>query len=116
MHVFEPSATNRAKLAQRLGAEPVAVRRFEGYWRDALGGAVIDLVKLDIEGHELAALRGFGAALAAVHVMRFEFSGCNLDTRTTWRGFRPMLAAAGFRLHRITPLEPEPLVHHQPSA
>lgn len=162
VHVFEPSATNQAKLAQRFAgdagvvlngwalsdhdgeatlfadepgsgmgslskrdlsargirfdaAEPVAVRRFERYWHDALAGAVIDVVKLDIEGHELAALRGFGAALGAVRVMQFEFGGCNLDTRTAWRDFYLMLSGAGFRLYRITPLGPEPLVqYHEP--
>lgn len=159
VHVFEPAATNQARLAQRFCAEPgvvvngcalsdhdgqatlfsdepgsgmgslsqrdlssrgirfdvaepVQVRRFETYWRETLGGAVIDIAKLDIEGHELAALRGFGDALAAVRVMQFEFGGSNLDTRTTWRDFHPMFSAAGFRLYRITPLGPEPLAQY----
>lgn len=156
VHVFEPSATNVARLLERYegtagvrvnphalsdfegsatlyadkpgsgmgslsqrdlrdrglrfdAAEPVQVQRFERYWREALGGRTIDLLKLDIEGHELAALRGFGAALAAVRAMQFEFGGCNVDTRTTWRDFQQLLAGAGFALYRITPLGAEPL-------
>lgn len=93
-------------------AEPVQVRRFERFWQDTLHGAAIDIVKLDIEGHELAALRGFGAALAAVRVMQFEFGGCNIDTRTYWKDFHALLAGAGFSLYRITPLGPEPLTRY----
>ena len=90
-------------------AEPVRVARFEAYWMSTLRSAPIDIVKLDIEGHELAALRGFGAALAAVRVLQFEFGGCNIDTRTYYKDFFALLTGAGFTLYRITPLGPQPL-------
>ena len=93
-------------------AELVQVRRFESFWRTQLQAATIDIVKLDIEGHELAALRGFGAALAAVRVLQFEFGGCNIDTRTYWKDFFALLTGAGFVLYRITPLGPQPLPHY----
>jgi len=93
-------------------AEPVQVLRFERYWREVLQACPVDLVKLDIEGHELAAVRGFGDALAAVRVMQFEFGGCNIDTRTFWKDFHGLLTGAGFALYRITPLGPEPLARY----
>jgi FkbM family methyltransferase len=94
-------------------SESVPVLRFESYWQDVLQGGPVDLVKLDIEGHELAALRGFGPALSAVRVMQFEFGGCNIDTRTYWKDFYGLLSAAGFKLYRITPLGPEPLLRYE---
>lgn len=83
--------------------ETIRVRRFEPFWRDTLGGAAIDLLKLDVEGHELAALNGAGAAVQHCHAIQFEFGGCNIDTRTYFRDFWDFFTERGFALHRITP-------------
>jgi len=77
--------------------------RFEDYWRNVLDSREIDLVKIDIEGHELSALKGFGAAIEAVKVIQFEFGGCNIDTRTYFQDFWYFFNGKGFDLHRITP-------------
>lgn len=84
--------------------ETVPVRRFADYWAGELGARRLDIVKLDIEGFELAALRGFGDALAATAVLQFEFGGCNVDTRTFFRDFWQLFDRRGFELYRITPL------------
>lgn len=65
----------------------------------------IDLLKLDIEGHELDALAGASVLLekGAVGMVLFEFGGCNIDTRTFFRDFWRVLTAAGMRLYRLTP-------------
>lgn len=83
--------------------ETVRVVRFEDHWQAQLGRRPIDIVKLDIEGFELMALRGFGDALAATSVLQFEFGGCNIDTRTNFRDFWKLFAERGFELYRITP-------------
>ena len=84
--------------------ESVATIRFESYWRDSLQERVLDLVKMDIEGHELAALHGFGEAIHATRVLQFEFGGCNIDTRTYFQDFWYFFKERGFDIHRITPL------------
>lgn len=83
--------------------EAIETIRFEDYWTRQLGRRPLDLVKIDIEGHELAALRGFGEALAATQVLQFEFGGCNIDTRTYWKDFWQLFSRAGFELYRIAP-------------
>jgi FkbM family methyltransferase len=83
--------------------EQVQTLRFDEFWTQGLGRAPIDLVKMDIEGHELAALEGFGDAIKHVHVLQFEFGGCNLDTRTYFRDFWYFFRKRGFRLYRLTP-------------
>jgi FkbM family methyltransferase len=83
--------------------QAVPTMRFEDYWRDRLGSRGIDLAKLDIEGHELGALRGFGAALAQTAVVQFEFGGANIDSRSYLQDFFYFFKDAGFALHRITP-------------
>jgi FkbM family methyltransferase len=151
IHVFEPSATNVARLAARFSAdkgitivpsalsnlsgeatlfsnapgsplgsltqrkldhlgigfevkETVSTLRFEDYWRDQLGKRPLDIVKLDVEGHELAVLEGFGSAIKHVKVLQFEFGGCNIDTRTYFRDFWSYFSERSFDLYRITPL------------
>lgn len=84
--------------------ETVSTLRFEDYWRERLGGRPLDIVKLDVEGHELAVLEGFGPAIQQVKVMQFEFGGCNIDTRTYFRDFWRFFNEQSFDLYRITPL------------
>jgi FkbM family methyltransferase len=85
-------------------SEKISVIRFEDYWKSELGSENIDFVKLDIEGHELDALNGFGEALKFINVIQFEFGGCNIDTRTFWQDFWYFFTENNFELYRITPL------------
>ena len=84
--------------------EAVKVIRFDEYWVDRLDKRVLDIVKIDIEGHELSALRGFGDAIEATRVLQFEFGGTNIDTRTYWQDFWYFFREHDFDLYRITPL------------
>lgn len=83
--------------------ENVKLIRFEDYWKSTLNSRAIDIVKLDIEGHELDALKSFGGALAATKVIQFEFGGCNIDTKSYFQDFFYFFKDNGFRLSRITP-------------
>ena len=84
--------------------EEVKKIRFEDYWTETLSSRQIDIAKIDIEGHELDALKGFGQALSATHLIQFEFGGCNIDTRTYFRDFWYFFKDCSFDLYRITPL------------
>ena len=61
--------------------EAIQTILFESYWKNSLDCQPIDLCKIDIEGHELDALNGFGEALKHINIIQFEFGGCNIDTR-----------------------------------
>jgi len=66
----------------------------------------IHLLKLDVEGHELAALRGAQDILTkkAIDIISFEFGGCNIDSRTFFQDFYYMLSRQfGMNIYRITP-------------
>ena len=95
--------------------ESVQTIRFEDYWRDTLASRPIDIVKLDIEGHELSALNGFGQAIYSVAVLQFEFGGCNIDTRTFFQDFWYFFKELGFDIYRVTPIGLEYLERYRES-
>ncbi len=58
----------------------------------------IDLIKIDIEGHELSALKGFGKLLNAetVNLIQFEYGGANLDSHTSLLDLFTFFESKGF--------------------
>ncbi len=64
--------------------------------------ASIDFLKLDVEGHELAVLRGGKKMFDAgdVRIVQFEFGGCNIDSRTYFRDYYNFFKK-DFELYRI---------------
>lgn len=65
----------------------------------------VDFMKMDIEGHELFALRGAKRSLAAgkIRALSFEFGCGNINSRTFFRDFWELLTEANFSIYRITP-------------
>jgi hypothetical protein len=62
----------------------------------------IHLLKLDVEGHELAALKGATRFLQAgrIDFIQFEFGGCNIDARTFFQDYYYLLTDQ-YRLYRV---------------
>jgi hypothetical protein len=60
---------------------------------------------MDIEGHELFALKGALAALGAKRIgaLSFEFGAGNVNSRTFFRDFWQLLTPLGYELRRICP-------------
>jgi FkbM family methyltransferase len=63
---------------------------------------VPNLIKIDVEGHELDVLKGGLNTLAIAQVIQFEFGGCNIDTRTFFQDFWYLFAEAGFAIYRVS--------------
>lgn len=65
----------------------------------------IDLLKIDVEGHELDVLNGAEKMFINnnIKMVSFEFGGCNIDTRTFFQDFYYFFKKHNFQLYRITP-------------
>ncbi|QDK77227.1 FkbM family methyltransferase [Spirosoma sp. KCTC 42546] len=62
----------------------------------------IDLLKIDVEGHELAVLKGASKLIEEqrIRFIQFEFGGTSIDSRTYFRDFWHLLSP-NFTLYRI---------------
>ncbi len=70
------------------------------------GFSQVDLLKIDLEGHELEALKGALPLLEthAIKAIQFEFGGANIDSRTYVRDFWDLLVKQHhYRLFRLLP-------------
>lgn len=87
--------------------EDVRVERFDRLVSSGLVDlsrhSEIDVLKIDVEGHELSVLLGLGDLIARVRLIQFEFSAANLDTHSTFYDFWRFFEANHFMLFRVTP-------------
>ena len=83
--------------------EEIKTIRFDQYWGDDNKDLIIDYVKIDVEGHELSVLKGFGKLINKIKLIQFEFGHQNIETRTFFRDFWDFFKANNFELYRITP-------------
>jgi FkbM family methyltransferase len=73
----------------------------------------IDLLKMDIEGNELNALRGAESAIESnkIKAIQFEFGVCNIDSRTFFRDFWNLLSPR-YNIFRIVKNGLQPVTHY----
>ena len=82
--------------------EKVDLIRFDEYWNNFK--IVIDYVKIDVEGHELDVLKGFGDLIYKTKLIQFEFGGTAIDTRIFFKDFWTFFELRNFSIYRMTPI------------
>lgn len=72
---------------------------------DRFGIDVVDFMKLDVEGNELAVLHGSCKALQSkcIKALSFEFGCGNINSRTYFHDFWDILKGYGYTIQRICP-------------
>ncbi len=91
-------------------SEEIETIRFDDFWKTTNiykknHNTIIDYVKIDVEGHEIDVLEGFGNLLNKIGIIQFEFGGSNIDTRTYFQDFWYLFKDKkyDFSIYRIAP-------------
>ena len=84
--------------------EKIKIIRFKDYWNNEINSEVIDLFKIDVEGHEMDVLKGIDDKISNIKLIQFEFGGCNIDTRSFFQDFWYFFNNHNFKIFRISPL------------
>jgi FkbM family methyltransferase len=84
--------------------ESIKLIRLDEYWKNNIKSEYVDLMKIDVEGHELSVLQGAGNYINRIKVIQFEFGGCNIDTKTFFQEFWYFFKERNFKIYRISPI------------
>ena len=85
-------------------SETVRVTTVDGYcYENAIPH--IDFLKVDVEGHELAVMRGAAEMLKkqVIDYIQFEYGGCWIDSRTLFLDMYDFLTSFGYIIGKIMP-------------
>lgn len=111
LYVFsEGAGTNSLYCRRGLGdarqkdEEKIYLNTIDNYCQD-LGLGHIDLLKVDVEGHELDVFRGGRELLQRKRIRRiqFEYGGCNIDSRTLLRDLFDFFEPYGYVFYKLYP-------------
>jgi FkbM family methyltransferase len=110
---YEAAGSGHASLTRRrldhIGvqmdfSENVGITTIDHYCGEH-GIERIDLLKIDVEGHEMDVLSGATEMFrkSAIKMVTFEFGGCNIDTRTFVQDFFYFFDERHMAIARISP-------------
>jgi FkbM family methyltransferase len=86
--------------------EPIDVQTLDSWLSNNKLKHLPNILKMDVEGHELDLLHGATEVLENLRIIQFEFGGSNIDTRTFFQDFWYFFLARGFEIYRLTPSKP----------
>ncbi len=91
--------------------EEVQIKRLDNWLAQSKVQA--NVLKIDVEGHELAVLKGLGDYLTSFKLIQFEFGGTDIDSRTFFQDFWNIFKDTNFRLYRLTPRGKIPILTYK---
>jgi FkbM family methyltransferase len=93
-------------LGEQQQAETVRLDTLDEYCQ-RVGVDVIDLMKVDVEGHELEVFKGAVGMLAEGKIKRiqFEYGGCNIDSGALLKDLFGFFVPYGYSFYKIFPQE-----------
>ena len=83
-------------------SESIILKRLDTYI-ESEGIEHINFIKIDVEGHELKSLEGFGSYLNAdfIDYIQFEYGGANLDSKTSLMELYKFFRDRGFIVTKV---------------
>ncbi len=74
----------------------------------------IDFLKIDVEGHEIAAFEGMSNMLSQkkISTIQFEYGGANIDSRTFLKDFYELFKDYDYKIYKLMPYGVEERKYH----
>ncbi len=72
-------------------------------WHQSNPSVFPNIIKIDVEGHELEVLEGARSVLPYVKIIQFEFGGTDIDSKVFFQDFWYFFSDSGFKIFRATP-------------
>lgn len=93
--------------------EEITLKKLDDFCDDK-GIKYINLLKLDVEGHEFRVLKGAENLVSSnsIGLIQFEFGGCNIDSRTYFQDFFYLLNPC-YKIYRILRYGIVPIEHYK---
>lgn len=100
--------------AQSISKETISITTADAYCEHKCIDH-IHFFKADVEGHELAVFKGMKRMLSEgrVHLIQFEYGGCNLDAKVSLGDILDFLAPYGFQFYKLYPEGPRRIETYQ---
>ena len=92
--------------------EEVEIQTLDDWYSINANFPIPNVLKMDVEGHELDILHGAKETLRNIKIIQFEFGGSNIDTRTFFQDFWYFFLNLDFLIYRITPSRPILISHY----
>jgi FkbM family methyltransferase len=96
--------------------ENVAIRTLDSWWEKQKNETNFfqspNVLKMDVEGHELDVLTGAINSLSEIQIVQFEFGGSNIDTRTFFQDFWYLFTDLSFEIFRLSPKGIIPIISY----
>ncbi len=91
--------------------ESITIKRLDSFITEL--SVTPNLLKIDVEGHELSVLKGLGNYINKLEIIQFEFGGTDIDSRIFFRDFWNFFEDKPFNLFRLTPKGILPVVSYR---
>ncbi len=91
-------------MAAGTSTEIIQIQTLDVYCVDN-GINHIDILKVDVEGHEMAVFKGASSMLSKqkINLIQFEYGGCNYDARVYLLDIWNLLESCGYAIGKIYP-------------
>lgn len=111
LHLFDDASGMNSLYARRgignheiVKTEKIEIRTVDKYCEEH-NIQKIDFMKIDVEGHEFAVLKGAEKMLSSqkISLIQFEYGGCNLDSRVHLGDIWYFVSQFGYKIAKIYP-------------
>lgn len=114
--IHQRHGAKHVEIEAGMSTEAIQIQTIDAYCAEN-GITHIHFLKIDVEGYEMAVLKGSSYMLSKqkIDLIQFEYGGCNLDARVYLLDIWNLLQSYGYAIGKISPNRVEMIGKYQQS-